>query len=153
MESCIGFNIKGCVFGTNVVGSFMQSQSSCGSLPNGGHIVNFALAGAGPVLKGTSMSLASGLAVHGFSLCAAKDFFEDGVYLTVVSVNTDLSVFGESENGDIQNIEQRLMNDILVRRPRQVVIAGSFLSRLKVRFLNAFSATRFVYYFEKYKTS
>ncbi|MGE0929783.1 SDR family oxidoreductase [Peijinzhouia sedimentorum] len=70
-------NTKGLIFGTNIIGAKMVVRGS-------GHIINIAsLAGIAPIY-GLSMYCASKFAARGFTLAAAQEFIEKGVYVTCI---------------------------------------------------------------------
>ncbi len=70
-------NTKGLIYGTNVIGAKMVERGS-------GHIINIAsLAGIAPVY-GLSMYCASKFAARGFTLAAAQEFADKGIFVTCV---------------------------------------------------------------------
>ncbi|MDP2041777.1 MAG: SDR family oxidoreductase [Algoriphagus sp.] len=70
-------NTKGTILGTSIIGKEMKFQEF-------GHIINIAsLAGIAPV-SGLSLYTASKFAVRGFSLAAAAEFRDFGIFVSVV---------------------------------------------------------------------
>ncbi len=70
-------NTKGLIYGTNIIGAKMVN---CGN----GHIINIAsLAGIAPVY-GLSMYCASKFAARGFTLAAAQEFADKGIFVSCI---------------------------------------------------------------------
>jgi 3-oxoacyl-[acyl-carrier protein] reductase len=70
-------NTKGLIFGTNLIGAKMVERGS-------GHIINIAsLAGIAPVY-GLSMYCASKFAARGFTLAAAQEFADKGIFVSCI---------------------------------------------------------------------
>lgn len=70
-------NTKGLIYGTNVIGAKMVNRGN-------GHIINIAsLAGIAPVY-GLSMYCASKFAARGFTLAAAQEFADKGIFVSCI---------------------------------------------------------------------
>ena len=70
-------NTKGLIYGTNIIGAKMVEKGS-------GHIINIAsLAGIAPVY-GLSMYCASKFAARGFTLAAAQEFADKGIFVSCI---------------------------------------------------------------------
>lgn len=82
----VDINVKGVMYGTTLAAPLMVRQG-------GGHIINVAsIAGITPA-PGLGVYCGSKFAVRGFTLSAAYDLREKGVYLTAIcpdAVNTDM---------------------------------------------------------------
>jgi short-subunit dehydrogenase len=77
VDDLIDINTKGVIFGTSIFGKVMAERKS-------GHIINIAsLAGIAPVY-GLSLYCASKFAVRGFSLAAAQELIDLGVYVSCI---------------------------------------------------------------------
>ncbi len=73
----IDVNTKGLIYGTNVIGAKMVERGN-------GHIINIAsLAGIAPVY-GLSLYCASKFAARGFTLAAAQEFSDKGIYVSCI---------------------------------------------------------------------
>lgn len=139
----IDVNTKGTIYGSRSASTRMVSQGH-------GHIVNFAsFAGLAPA-PGMSLYVASKFAVRGFSHAIAAELAPRGVAVTVVcpdSVDTPMlagaaerpdSVFNFS-NGRIltvRDVERVLLDRVLPRRPREVLLPAS--TGVAMRVLTAF---------------
>ena len=80
MHTHVDVNVKGVMLGTAHASRLMLANQA----PTGAHIVNVASLGALAPMSGYSLYIGTKYAVRGFSLCAAKDLFPHGVYVTVV---------------------------------------------------------------------
>ncbi len=77
IDKHMDINAKGSMYGTTLVAQAMEKQKS-------GHIINLAsLAGLAPV-TGLAFYTASKFAVRGFSLAAAAELKEKGIYVSVI---------------------------------------------------------------------
>jgi len=128
----IDVNTKGTVYGTQAAARQMIKQRA-------GHIINFAsLAGLSPV-PGVALYSASKFAVRGFSLAADHELRSQGVAVTVIcpdAVQTpmldaqkDQATAALTFSGDkilsVQDIEKLIVQDILIRKPREVSLPRS----------------------------
>jgi NAD(P)-dependent dehydrogenase (short-subunit alcohol dehydrogenase family) len=155
-------NFKGVVFGTVHASRLMAGQVAAGKLPQGAHIVNFASLGALAPVSGVSLYIGSKYGVRGFSLCASKDLWGTGVYVSCVmpdAIQTpmvDLQLHhAESAmafSGSILTLEQveAVVMKVLVARPREVKIATSLVRGLLARVDDMFSGSLLIGWAEEF---
>jgi 3-oxoacyl-[acyl-carrier protein] reductase len=132
-------NTKGVIFGTQVSARHMQQRRS-------GHIINISsMSGLAPI-PGIALYSASKFAVRAFSLAAAQELRQYGIYITVIcpdAVNTPLLnpnrnndaaalVFSGDHLLTVQDIERAIMEKALPRKPLEIDLPESraWLARL-----------------------
>lgn len=78
IDKQIDINLKGCIYGTHIVSKYMIQRG-------GGHIINISsMAGIAPI-PGISVYSATKFGVRGFSLSAADELKDSGIWVSVVS--------------------------------------------------------------------
>mmetsp|Transcript_11797 Transcript_11797/g.15316 ORF Transcript_11797/g.15316 Transcript_11797/m.15316 type:complete len:351 (+) Transcript_11797:1-1053(+) len=150
----LNVNLKGVMIGTSLGGNIMKKQienegGSC-------HIVNFASMGAIAPCKGMSLYLGAKYGCRGYTLCAAKDYWGTGVYLSVVmpeaiktgmyegQINTPGSYAGLAFGGpllEVTDVEWALVNQVLPNRPREYIIGTSWGRVKGARMSDIFSSS------------
>jgi len=159
----VDVNVKGVVLGTMHASRVMAAQVRSGELPRGGHIINFASLGAVAPVSGVSLYVGTKYACRGFSLCAAKDLFDHGVFVTVVMPDaiqtpmltlqldyeeTTIAFSGGSLTLD--DVERVVFDRVLPHRPREVLIPTSWLRGKMARLADVFSATLVIAWAEQF---
>lgn len=150
----LNVNTKGVMLGTSFGGKMMMDQikqygGSC-------HIINFASMGAIAPCKGMTCYLGSKYGCRGYTLCAAKDFWGTGVYLSVVmpeAIKTNMyhsqlanpgSFAGLAFGGPIltvHDVERAIVDDVLPNRPRERIIGTSWGRVKGARMSDIFSSS------------
>uniref|UniRef100_A0A7S3PJN8 NAD(P)-binding protein n=1 Tax=Aplanochytrium stocchinoi TaxID=215587 RepID=A0A7S3PJN8_9STRA len=150
----INVNLKGVMIGTSLGGKIMQEQIK----KHGGscHIVNFASMGAVAPCKGMGLYLGAKYGCRGYTLCAAKDYWGTGVYLSVVmpeaiktgmyanQINNPGSYAGLAFGGpllDVTDVEWAIVNKVLPERPREYIIGTSWVRVKGARMSDMFSSS------------
>ncbi|MGJ8670370.1 MAG: SDR family oxidoreductase [Oceanococcus sp.] len=135
----LDINTKGVILGTSAAAKRMKQQGA-------GHIVNIAsLAGVSPV-PGLSLYSASKFAVRGFSLSAAVELREHGVYVSTVcpdAVETPMldlqqnykqaaMTFSGSKALTVEDISDAVINKVLGKAPLEILLPRSrgFLAKM-----------------------
>lgn len=133
-------NTKGVVLGTQAAAKEMARRRA-------GHIINMSsLAGLAPV-PGLSLYSASKFAVRGFSLAAAMELAPRGVAVTVIcpdAVATPMLerqvsyaeaalTFAGGKALTLSDIERAVIDEALVKRPLEIVLAGALGRGLMAR--------------------
>lgn len=128
----IDINVKGLMFGSHLAAKRMRNQGY-------GHIINIAsLAGVAPV-QGMSLYCASKFAVRGFSLSLANELHEHGVAVTVIcpdAIETPMLerevehaaaalTFSGGRTLRVEDIEQAVFDQVLTRRPQELLLPTS----------------------------
>ncbi|GBG28721.1 Dehydrogenase/reductase SDR family member 11 [Hondaea fermentalgiana] len=162
MDVQIDVNLKGTVLGTKEASRLMQFQAANGSLPIGGHIVNFSCLNALALAPGCAIYVASKHAVRGFSLCTAKELAPDGIFVTVMTpdtIATPMAAQMAQHEGcaatfsdpllRLELIQDIFFKTVLRNRPTEVVIAGSRARKIYAVVSNYFHSSRFVIYYER----
>jgi 3-oxoacyl-[acyl-carrier protein] reductase len=155
-------NLKGVAFGTCKIGRIMAQQVSNGDNPHGTHIINFASLGALAPVSGVGLYIGSKYGCRGFTLSAAKDLFDSGVYCTVVcpdAIQTpmvDLQLHHQASaiafSGGIltlEYVEHVVFDYVLPHRPREVLIPTSLIRGKMARFGDVFSASLLIAWVEQ----
>jgi 3-oxoacyl-[acyl-carrier protein] reductase len=157
----LGVNVAGVMNGTCIMSRFMIESIKQGELINGGHIINIASMAAKAPIDGLTLYSASKYACRGFSLCAAKDLYSEGIYVTVVcpdAIKTPmldmqathdsavLSFCGEKAL-TVEDVERLIMDKVLIDRPREVMLTDFVRSKL-IYLGDMFSNSRLVAYLE-----
>jgi 3-oxoacyl-[acyl-carrier protein] reductase len=145
IDQHIDVNFKGVAFGSRVAASQMLAQG-------GGQIVNFAsLAGIAPI-PGIGLYSASKFAVRAYSLVLAQELRPRGIHVTVVcpdAIETPMLVqqeayeeaamtFSGRHTLTVHDIERAIFDQVLVRRPREVILPWS--RGFQARLVNLFPA-------------
>jgi len=140
----VGVNITGVMYGTSIMSRFMIESMKEGELVNGGHIINIASMAAKAPIDGLTLYSATKYGCRGFSLCAAKDLYPEGIYVTVVcpdAIRTpmlDMQVSHDSavmsfcgvKALSVEDVERAIMDKVLINRPREFVLADAIRSRM-----------------------
>mmetsp|Transcript_7097 Transcript_7097/g.9280 ORF Transcript_7097/g.9280 Transcript_7097/m.9280 type:complete len:277 (-) Transcript_7097:251-1081(-) len=158
----IDVNVKGVINGTWLASQEMIKQVKDGSLPKGGHIINFASLGALAPVSGVGLYIGSKYAVRGFSMCAAKDLAEHGVFVSIVcpdAIQTpmvDLQLhYKESAmaySGGILAVEDvvsAVLEKLVYTRRRELFIGSSWFREKGARFGDIFHGARVIYMAEQ----
>jgi 3-oxoacyl-[acyl-carrier protein] reductase len=150
----LAVDLKGVMLGTSLGGKLMVEQvaregGSC-------HIINFASMGAIAPCKGMSLYLGAKYGCRGYSLCAAKDLWGTGVFVSVVlpeaiqtamlasQLATPGSWAGLAFGGPtltVEDVERAIVDDVLPHRPRERIIATSWWRAHGARFSDIFSSS------------
>ncbi len=158
----VNVNVIGVINGTRAASRYMIDLMREGKLEHGGHIINFASIGGKTPVPGLTLYSATKYACRGFSLCAAKDLYNEGVYVSVVcpdAIRTpmlDLQVAHENAaltfSGagalTVQDIERKLMDVVLPYRTREVIIVTEPFRGIALLLGDMFSASRAVNFIE-----
>jgi 3-oxoacyl-[acyl-carrier protein] reductase len=129
IDNHLDINTKGTILGTRTAAAHMVRQGQ-------GHIINIASMAALAPIPGIGLYSASKFAVRGFSLAAAHELRQLGVYVTVVcpdAVQTpmlDLQVdyqeaalvFSGSRPLLVEEIQRAIFQRVLTRRPLEVIV-------------------------------
>lgn len=124
-------NTKGVVFGTRAAARRMADRGE-------GHIVNMASLAALAPVPGLSLYSASKFAVRAFSIAAAHELRESGVAVTVLCPDAVQTPMLDLQRGrpeaeltfsgqvlTVDDVCAAILDDILVRRPLEVVLPRS----------------------------
>ena len=163
IDNHVDVNLKGVMLGTTFAAWLMSKQVAEGKLDSGGHIINFASLGAIAPVSGVTLYIGTKYGCRGFSLCASKDLFDHGVFVTCVlpdAIQTpmvDLQLNYEDSalafSGSVlslHDVENVMFTRILPYREREVLIASSFLRGKAARLADLCSGSVALNWIEKH---